>query len=105
MTANGIENLSLAVHSEFVCGVFAQSGMDVTLFVDKVDARAGAGPQTGGSQHVFRPFFEGQDNRLVLMFVVQICENPKVMAMVLRVVVLIVLAPHLGDDKGECDGS
>lgn len=105
--ANGIEKPASAVHSQFVRGVFAQSHMDVALFVDRTDARAGAGALTGGSQHVFLPFFGGPDDRLALEFVVQICENPRVTATVLRMVkkdVEVVISPvpaaHTEDDKG-----
>ncbi|KAF9459201.1 Sodium/hydrogen exchanger family-domain-containing protein [Collybia nuda] len=102
--ANGIEKPASAVHSQFVRGVFAQSGMDVALFVDRTDARTGA--QTSGRQHVFLPFFGGPDDRLALEFVVQICENPRVTATVLRMMkkdVEVLLSPvrsaHIGDDK------
>ncbi|KAG2125208.1 Sodium/hydrogen exchanger family-domain-containing protein [Suillus cothurnatus] len=65
-----------AVHSQFVRGVFAQSETDVALFVDPGNhINAGAG--TGGSHHIFLPFFGGPDDRLALEFVVQLCANLK----------------------------
>ncbi|KAG1814783.1 Sodium/hydrogen exchanger family-domain-containing protein [Suillus subaureus] len=71
------------VHSQFVRGVFAQSRTDVALFVDPgnhINTCAG----TGGSYHVFFPFFGGPDDRLALEFVVQLCANPKINATVIE---------------------
>lgn len=72
-----------AIHSQFVRGVFAQSKTDVALFVDPgnfLNTCAG----TGGSHHVFLPFFGGPDDRLALEFVVQLCANPKINASVVK---------------------
>jgi hypothetical protein len=100
---SGIDKPASVLHSQFVRGVFAQSSVDVALFVD----RTAAGTQTGGSQHVFLPFFGGPDDRLALEFVVQICENPRVTATVLRMVkkdVEVVVSPvptaYAADTKG-----
>jgi hypothetical protein len=72
-----------AVHSQFVRGVFAQSETDVALFVDPGNhLNTGAG--TGGSHHIFFPFFGGPDDRLALEFVVQLCANPKINATVVK---------------------
>jgi hypothetical protein len=72
-----------AIHSQFVRGVFAQSETDVALFVDPGNhINAGAG--TGGSHHIFLPFFGGPDDRLALEFVVQLCANLKYNATVVR---------------------
>ncbi|KAI9568525.1 Sodium/hydrogen exchanger family-domain-containing protein [Boletus coccyginus] len=68
---------------QFVRGVFAQSKIDVALFIDTGD-RSGA--HIGGSMHVFLPFFGGPDDRLALDFVVQLCLNPKMTATVVRMV-------------------
>ncbi|KAG1780765.1 Sodium/hydrogen exchanger family-domain-containing protein [Suillus placidus] len=72
-----------AIHSQFVRGVFAQSETDVALFVDPGNhLNMGAG--TGGSYHIFLPFFGGPDDRLALEFVVQLCANPKINATVVK---------------------
>ncbi|KAG1858827.1 Sodium/hydrogen exchanger family-domain-containing protein [Suillus subluteus] len=71
------------VHSQFVRGVFAQSETDVAVFVDPgnhINTCAG----TGGSHHIFLPFFGGPDDRLALEFVVQLCANPKINATVVK---------------------
>lgn len=81
-STSGVEKPASAIHSQFVREVFAQSSVDVALFIDRTAIRGGA--PTSGSQHVFLPFFGGPDDRLALEFVVQICENPRVTATVLR---------------------
>ncbi|KAG1720942.1 Sodium/hydrogen exchanger family-domain-containing protein [Suillus lakei] len=55
----------------------------VALFVDPGNHHnTGAG--TGGSHHIFLPFFGGPDDRLALEFVVQLCANPKISATVVK---------------------
>ncbi|PPQ74847.1 hypothetical protein CVT24_002905 [Panaeolus cyanescens] len=71
------------VYSEFIRRVFAQSPVDVALFVDR-GSRSPA--LRAPKQHFFLPFFGGPDDRLALSFLVQICENPKVSATVVRFV-------------------
>ncbi|EMD40223.1 hypothetical protein CERSUDRAFT_112420 [Gelatoporia subvermispora B] len=73
-----------ALHSHFVRMIFAQSGTDVALYVDR--HQPGDAPKPlGGAQHLFLPFFGGPDDRLALEFVVQLCANPRVSATVVRV--------------------
>ncbi|KAG1858710.1 Sodium/hydrogen exchanger family-domain-containing protein [Suillus tomentosus] len=72
-----------AIHSQFVRGVFAQSETDVALFVDPGN-HLNTGAKTGGSYHIFLPFFGGPDDRLALEFVVQLCTNPKINATVVK---------------------
>ncbi|KAH7914100.1 Sodium/hydrogen exchanger family-domain-containing protein [Hygrophoropsis aurantiaca] len=76
-----------AIHSQFVRSIFAQSKIDVALFIDIGD-RAGELQSTasGSHQHVFFPFFGGLDDRLALEFVVQLCVNPKMSATIVRIV-------------------
>ncbi|KAF8233442.1 hypothetical protein L208DRAFT_1451912 [Tricholoma matsutake] len=77
------EKSASVMHSQFVRSVFAQAKTtDVALFVDPA---SGVHMQNTGSQHVFLPFFGGPDDRLALEFVVQICENPRFSASVVRV--------------------
>ena len=82
----GFERSTSVSHSQFVRSVFAQAKTtDVALFVDQ---QPHVLTQDGGrqQQHVFLPFFGGPDDRLALEFVVQICENPRFTASVVRVV-------------------
>lgn len=72
-----------AIHSQFVRGVFAQSETDVALFVDPGN-HLNTGAKTGGSYHIFLPFFGGPDDRLALEFVVQLCTNPRINATVVK---------------------
>ncbi|KAG1901080.1 Sodium/hydrogen exchanger family-domain-containing protein [Suillus fuscotomentosus] len=72
-----------AIHSQFVRGVFAQSETDVALFVDPGN-HLNTGAKTGGSYHIFLPFFGGPDDRLALEFVVQLCTNPRISATVVK---------------------
>jgi hypothetical protein len=82
-SAAGFEKSTSVTHSHFVRSVFAQAKTtDVALFVDKHSGPA----QSTRRQHVFLPFFGGPDDRLALEFVVQVCENPRFSASVVRVV-------------------
>ena len=77
-------------HSQFVRGIFAQSTIDVALFVDQstMDSGSpivGAGPGGTYQQHIFLPFFGGPDDRLALEFVAQICCNPRIKGTVVRI--------------------
>ncbi|KAF8625621.1 hypothetical protein AX17_006806 [Amanita inopinata Kibby_2008] len=82
-TSTSVEKSASVIHSQFVRGVFMRAKTDVALFVDQSPPDVVI---TGGSrQHVFLPFFGGPDDRLALQFVVQICENPKVTATVMRI--------------------
>lgn len=78
------EQSSSVVHSQFVRGIFAQSSVDVALFVDR--GRTGGPAAHYGKQHIFLPFFGGPDDRLALSMVVQLCGNPGTTAKVFRVV-------------------
>ncbi|KAG1843234.1 hypothetical protein C8R48DRAFT_837816 [Suillus tomentosus] len=68
-----------AIHSQFVRGVLAQSETDVALFVDPGN-HLSTGAKTGGSYHIFLPFFDGPNDHLALEFMVQLCMNPKINA-------------------------
>ncbi|KDQ62807.1 hypothetical protein JAAARDRAFT_190081 [Jaapia argillacea MUCL 33604] len=104
------EKAASATHSLFIRGVFSQSTTDVALFVDQGHA-PGELRTTGSRHHLFLPFFGGPDDRLALEFVVQLCENPKIRATVVRVVKKEVEveveegigrpeSAYLGDEKG-----
>lgn len=69
------------LYENFVRRVFAESPTDVALFID----RGGAAAAANGHQHLFLPFFGGQDDRLALRFVVQLCAGSNVSATVVRV--------------------
>jgi hypothetical protein len=71
------------VYSEFIRRVFVTSSRDVALFVDRGMTSI---PNRVSKQHLFLPFFGGPDDRLALSFLVQICENPLIVATVVRVV-------------------
>ncbi|KAG6835479.1 hypothetical protein H0H93_001078 [Arthromyces matolae] len=78
---------SSSIHSHFVRTVFSRARTDVALYIDQSGAEVGLPEGNGnGNQHLFLPFFGGPDDRLALEFVVQMCENEKVTASVLRVV-------------------
>jgi hypothetical protein len=82
-SAAGFEKTASMMHSQFVRSVFAQAKTtDVVLFVDKHNEPT----QSARRQHMFLPFFGGPDDRLALEFVVQICENPRFSASVVRIV-------------------
>jgi hypothetical protein len=82
-SAAGFEKSASVMHSQFVRSVLAQAKTtDVALFVDQPSAAA----QNTGKQHVFLPFFGGPDDRLALEFVVQVCENSRFSASVVRIV-------------------
>ncbi|KAF8581038.1 hypothetical protein K439DRAFT_1393155 [Ramaria rubella] len=75
------EESSSTTHSQFVRGIFAQSNVDVALFID----RGRAGPAHFGKQRIFLPFFGGPDDRLALATVIQLCGNPRTSAKIVRV--------------------
>ena len=106
-SAAGFEKSASVIHSQFVRGVFAQAKTTaVALFVDQPSAPV----HNTGKQHVFLPFFGGPDDRLALEFVVQICENPRFSASVVRLVKkeveAVVSGPSLArvDSKDRDDG-
>ncbi|KAF5387678.1 hypothetical protein D9615_000754 [Tricholomella constricta] len=76
------DQTSSVVYSEFIRNVFSTSPSHVALFVD----RGLSAPYTGvANQHLFMPFFGGPDDRLALMFLVQLCRNSSVQATVVRI--------------------
>lgn len=71
------------MYSHFIRQVFADSPVDVALYVD----RGLSGALDGGvnrEHHLFMPFFGGADDRAALSFVIQLCDNPAVSATVVR---------------------
>ncbi|TFK52391.1 hypothetical protein OE88DRAFT_1628146 [Heliocybe sulcata] len=78
------EKSASVTHSHFIRGVFAQSKMDVALFVDQGHA-PGEMRNAGSKHHLFLPFFGGPDDRLALELIVQLCANPKISATVVKV--------------------
>jgi hypothetical protein len=81
--SSNIEKSASVVHSHFVRGVFMKAKTDVALYVDQ--SPPGVDIATGSRHHVFLPFFGGPDDRLALDFVVQICDNPKMTATIVRI--------------------
>lgn len=77
------DQTSSVIYSEFIRRVFATASRDVALFVDRGMTTI---PNGVSRQHLFLPFFGGPDDRLALSFLVQICENPLVVATVVKVV-------------------
>ncbi|KAF8577893.1 hypothetical protein K439DRAFT_1396195 [Ramaria rubella] len=77
----GIMDQSSTLHIQFVRSIFAQSSVDVALFVD----RGHPGARHCSTQHIMFPFFGGADDRLALTMVVQLCRHPKTTAKVFRV--------------------
>ncbi|ETW84079.1 potassium:hydrogen antiporter [Heterobasidion irregulare TC 32-1] len=74
-----LEHTSSVVYSQFVRRVFANSPVDVGVFIDR-------GLSLSGSQsHIFLPFFGGPDDRLALSFVIQLCNNDSVTASIVRI--------------------
>ncbi|KAH8094890.1 Sodium/hydrogen exchanger family-domain-containing protein [Cristinia sonorae] len=78
---SGREQTAAVVHTQFVRKVFTETPADVALYIDRGFPSAYNG-QSG--THLFLPFFGGQDDRLALSFVVQLCINPSVSATVVR---------------------
>ncbi|TFK26876.1 hypothetical protein FA15DRAFT_251347 [Coprinopsis marcescibilis] len=70
-----------AVQSQLIRGVFSQATTDVALFVDQ--SMVNTDPST--CHHLFLPFYGGPDDRLALEMVVQLCENPRISATVVRI--------------------
>lgn len=79
-TQAGHESSASIAHSQFVRAVFSQATTDVALFVDQSTFHSSA----NSAQHLFLPFFGGPDDRAALELVVQLCENPRVSATVVR---------------------
>lgn len=69
-------------YSHFLRRVFAQSTVDVALFIDR--GFSAAATSHGHKQHLFLPFFGGPDDRLALALVVQLCRQSNVTATVIR---------------------
>ncbi|KAG8692340.1 K(+)/H(+) antiporter [Ceratobasidium sp. 394] len=81
----GMDNTSSGIHSHFLRQLFAQSPVDVALFIDRGRTSGGHGlGGSGGTHHLFLPFFGGPDDRLALSFVVQLCAHASVSATVVR---------------------
>lgn len=100
--STGTEKSTSALQSHFVRGVFSQSKVDVALYVDPCESSG----QTGSYHHIYLPFFGGLDDRLALDFVMQLCDNPKTSATIVRVVkkdfdadLVEMDTAHLGDEK------
>lgn len=74
-------------NAQFVRRVFAESRVDVAVYVDRSYLRAngllGAG-SSGMKQHILLPFFGGPDDRLALTFVMQLCAHPGMTATIVR---------------------
>lgn len=101
-TTTGLDASASAVHSHFIRSVFSQASTDVALYVDQTVLRS----SDSSTQHIFLPFFGGPDDRLALEFIAQICENPRVIATVVRIIKRDVDAPitratsaHFGPEK------
>ncbi|OSD06190.1 hypothetical protein PYCCODRAFT_1450191 [Trametes coccinea BRFM310] len=78
------ENANTSVlHSQFVRNLFASAKTDVALFVDRHMSEGDQLP-AASTYRLFVPFFGGPDDRLALEFAVQLCANPRVSAMVVR---------------------
>ncbi|KAI9057011.1 hypothetical protein FKP32DRAFT_1661520 [Trametes sanguinea] len=78
------ENANASVlHSQFVRNLFASAKTDVALFVDRHMSEGDQLP-AASTYRLFVPFFGGPDDRLALEFAVQLCSNPRVSAMVVR---------------------
>lgn len=75
-------NSAVAIHSQFVRRILAESNTDIALLVNPDTSLSGTGP--GSARHIFFPFFGGPDDRLALEFVVQLCSNPGISATVVR---------------------
>lgn len=69
------------LNTQFVRRVFAESTVDVALYVDRSCARTQG---RGMRQHILLPFFGGPDDRLALAFVVQLCAHPYITATIVR---------------------
>jgi hypothetical protein len=68
------------VYSDFIRRVFSTSTIDVALFVDRHAAQA-----ADEQQRLIVPFFGGADDRLALLFAVQICMSSNFHATIIRV--------------------
>lgn len=84
-----VDKSASVVHSQFIRGVFSQCHTDVALFVDRTDRVGMNNPESlpryrSGYTHILMPFFGGPDDRLALEFAVQLCENPKTTATIIR---------------------
>lgn len=79
-TRNGPQNASV-VQTQFFRKMFAASTTDVALYIDRGLSQSDDGQ---GGLHIFLPFFGGPDDRLALSFVVQLCMNSAIAAIVVR---------------------
>jgi hypothetical protein len=68
------------MHSQFVRAIFSQATTDVALYVDQSTFDTAV----NSAQHLFVPFFGGPDDRATLELVMQLCENPRVTATIIR---------------------
>lgn len=75
------ESSASIIHSQFVRAIFSQATTDVALYVDQSTFDAAA----NSAQHLFLPFFGGPDDRAALELVMQLCENPRVTATIIRI--------------------
>lgn len=89
----GSESSASVTHSQFVRAVFSQATTDVALFVDQSTFHSSA----NSAQHLFLPFFGGPDDRAALELVMQLVENPRVSATVVK------LTQREQDEFGEVD--
>ncbi|KAJ2934165.1 hypothetical protein H1R20_g2904, partial [Candolleomyces eurysporus] len=78
---NHHESSASVIHSQFVRAVFSQATTDVALYVDQSTFDTTA----NSAQHLFVPFFGGPDDRAALELVMQLCENPRVTATIIRI--------------------
>lgn len=73
------------LHAHFIKRVFAEAQTDVGLFLDRMSF--GSAPAIpAGRQHIFLPFLGGQDDRLALELVIQLCRHPGVTASCVQIV-------------------
>ncbi len=72
------------MYTHFIRRVFAESGSDIALFIDR-GFGSSASYAPGAGQHIFMPFFGGPDDRLALRFVVQLCHHTNVTASIVRI--------------------
>jgi len=76
------DHSSEVVNSHYIRKVFAGTGADVCLIIDRGLSTSG----TPSNQHIFLPFFGGPDDRLALSLVVQLCAGDSgVAATVVRI--------------------
>ncbi|KAI0754775.1 Sodium/hydrogen exchanger family-domain-containing protein [Daedaleopsis nitida] len=85
-TSAGAEGRDVSLsHSQFIRSLFGSSKTDVALYVDRHQPGGVLKTAHGGAYRLLVPFFGGPDDRLALAFAVQLCANPRISAMVVRV--------------------